>query len=144
MSDSSLERFVNAQNLDYETALSEIRAGKKRTHWMWYIFPQIEGLGLSETSRHFALRGLAEAEDYLRHPLLGPRLLQISNELLLLNSSNATTIFGSPDDLKLKSCMTLFAMVPDTDPVFASVLSKFFGGKMDEQTILLLTARRSG
>jgi uncharacterized protein (DUF1810 family) len=111
---------------------------------MWYIFPQIEGLGFSETSRHYAIRGMAEAEDYFRHPLLGPRLIQISKALLQLDTSDATAIFGSPDDLKLKSCMTLFALVPQTDPVFASVLQKFFGGKMDEMTVRLIATGRSG
>jgi uncharacterized protein (DUF1810 family) len=144
MANSRLERFVNAQETDYDTALSEIRAGRKRTHWMWYIFPQVEGLGFSETSRRFAIKGMAEAEDYFRHPLLGQRLIQISNELLHLDTSDATAIFGSPDDLKLKSCMTLFALVPQTDPVFASVLSKFFGGRMDELTVRLIATGRSG
>jgi uncharacterized protein (DUF1810 family) len=143
MAMSGLERFVNAQEKDYDTALSEIRAGRKRTHWMWYIFPQIEGLGFSETSRHFAIRGMAEAEDYFRHPLLGPRLVEISKALLQLDTSDATTIFGNPDDLKLKSCMTLFAGVPQTDPVFASVLHKFFGGRMDELTVRLIATGRS-
>jgi uncharacterized protein (DUF1810 family) len=144
MTTSGLERFVNAQEKDYDTALSEIRAGRKRTHWMWYIFPQIEGLGFSETSRHYAIRGMAEAEGYFRHPLLGPRLVQISKALLELDTSDARAIFGSPDDLKLKSCMTLFALVPQTDPVFASVLQKFFGGKMDEMTVRLIATGRSG
>jgi uncharacterized protein (DUF1810 family) len=144
MAKSTLERYVTAQESDYDTALSEIRAGKKRTHWMWYIFPQVEGLGFSETSRYYAVKGIAEAEDYLRHPLLGRRLIQISNELLHLDTSDATAIFGSPDDLKLKSCMTLFALVPQTDPVFAAVLSKFFGGRMDELTVQLIATSRSG
>jgi len=144
MAKSRLERFVNAQETDYDTALSEIRAGRKRTHWMWYIFPQVEGLGFSETSRYYAVKGIAEAEHYFRHPLLGQRLIQISNELLHLDTSDATAIFGSPDDLKLKSCMTLFALVPQTDPVFASVLSKFFGGRMDELTVRLIASGRSG
>jgi uncharacterized protein (DUF1810 family) len=144
MAKSRLERFVNAQETDYDTALSEIRAGRKRTHWMWYIFPQVEGLGFRETSRYYAVKGIAEAEDYFRHPLLGQRLIQISNELLHLDTSDATAIFGSPDDLKLKSCMTLFALLPQTDPVFASVLSKFFGGRMDELTVRLIAMGRSG
>jgi uncharacterized protein (DUF1810 family) len=141
---SRLERFVNAQKIDYHAALSEIKGGRKRTHWMWYIFPQIEGLGFSETSRYYAVRGISEAEDYFRHPLLGVRLIQISNELLHVDTCDATTIFGTPDDLKLKSCMTLFALLPRTDPVFASVLSKFFGGRMDELTVRLIAAGRSG
>lgn len=142
MENTRLERFVRAQETDYDAALSEIMAGRKRTHWMWYIFPQIEGLGFSETSRHYAIRGMEEAEDYFRHPVLGPRLVQICKALLQLDTSDATAIFGSPDDLKLKSCMTLFALVPGTDPVFASVLQKFFGGKMDEKTVRLIAADR--
>ncbi len=138
MENSSLERFVNAQETDFDRALSEIRAGRKRTHWMWYIFPQIEGLGSSETSRHYALKGISEAAAYFRHPLLGPRLIRISTELLQLDSSDARAIFGSPDDLKLKSSMTLFALLPDTDSVLRSVLKKFFGGTMDDLTVRLI------
>ena len=142
MEKSRLERFLNAQMIDYEIALSEISAGRKRTHWMWYIFPQIEGLGFSETSRHYALRDMEEAEDFFRHPVLGPRLIRISGELLRLDSTDARAIFGSPDDLKLKSCMTLLALLPDTDPVFDMVLMKYFGGTHDDLTIRILARHR--
>ncbi|MGN6616253.1 MAG: DUF1810 domain-containing protein, partial [Ilyomonas sp.] len=123
---TNLKRFIDAQETSYQTALSEIKNGRKRSHWMWYIFPQIQGLGFSQTSRYYAIKNLNEAEDFLQHPLLGKRLVEISNELLKLPSGNATSIFGNPDDLKLRSCMTLFAAVPNADPVFQSVLDKYF------------------
>ena len=136
--ENDLKRFISAQEKDYSTALSEIRAGRKRSHWMWYIFPQIQGLGFSETARFYAVKDLAEAEAFLKHPVLGSRLVQISKALLQLNSSDAHSIFGSPDDLKLKSSMTLFALVPGTDPVFQAVLDKFFKGQKDSKTLQLL------
>lgn len=139
MNDNSLDRFLQAQQTDYAIALSEIKAGKKRSHWMWYIFPQIAGLGFSEMSRRFALKDLQEARDFYRHPVLGNRLIQISDALLRLDSSDARAIFGSPDDLKLKSSMTLFALLPETDPVFELVLQKFFGGAKDEKTIGIIS-----
>jgi len=120
------------------SSVAEVGAGKKRSHWMWYIFPQIKGLGFSSTARQYAIGSLKEAEAYLRHPLLGQRLIRISESLLALNISNATEIFGSPDDLKLRSSMTLFAAVKDGDPVFQQVLDKFFQGKKDQPTITLL------
>jgi uncharacterized protein (DUF1810 family) len=132
------KRFIEAQALHYEIALAEINGGRKRSHWMWYIFPQIKGLGFSSTSQQYAIRDLKEAQAYLRHPVLGPRLVQISEALLELQGSNANLIFGSPDDLKLKSSMTLFAAAPDTDPVFQQVLHKYFQGKTDPHTLTLL------
>ncbi len=135
---TNLKRFIDAQETSYQTALSEIKNGRKRSHWMWYIFPQIQGLGFSETSRYYAIKDLNEAEEFLQHPLLGKRLVEISNELLKLPSGNATSIFGNPDDLKLRSCMTLFAAVPNADPVFQSVLDKFFNGKGDAKTLQLI------
>ena len=134
----ALTRFLTAQESAYPTALAEIKSGRKRSHWMWYIFPQIQGLGFSETSRYYAIRDEAEAQAYLRHPVLGGRLVEISNALLALPSNNATTVFGSPDDLKLKSSMTLFAALPATNPVFEAVLAKFFNGTADEKTRRLL------
>ena len=130
----TLQRFLDAQLSDYRMALTEIKAGRKRSHWMWYIFPQIQGLGLSETSRFYAIRDLAEATAYLQHPVLGPRLVAISEALLQLPGGNATSIFGSPDDVKLHSSMTLFGEVPAANPVFGLVLEKFFGGVPDAQT----------
>ncbi|MGV3706418.1 MAG: DUF1810 domain-containing protein [Arcticibacter sp.] len=134
----NLERFVSAQENDYESALSEITNGRKRSHWMWYIFPQIQGLGFSQTSRFYALKDLQEAEAFLDHEVLGSRLLRITSELLQLEESDAHQIFGSPDDLKLKSSMTLFASVDGADPVFQAVLDKFFNGAKDTKTLSLI------
>ena len=133
-----LKRFIEAQSRDYEIALAEIKAGRKRSHWMWYIFPQVKGLGFSSTSQFYAIRDLKEAQAYFRHPVLGQRLIRISVALLELEGSNANLIFGSPDDLKLRSSMTLFAAVPDSDPVFQQVLQKYFQGKPDPHTLTLL------
>ena len=135
---TNLNRFVEAQASSYPAALSEMRNGRKRSHWMWFIFPQIQGLGLSDTARFYAIKDLREAEDYARHPVLGPRLVEISTALLELQSNDALAIMGSPDDLKLKSSMTLFAAVPDADPVFRAVLEKFFGGAQDEKTLRII------
>jgi len=134
----NLERFITAQKAVYQTALSEIRWGKKHTHWMWYIFPQIQGLGFTDTSKFYAIRDLREAEEYLRHRVLGPRLIMIASELLTLPTDDAYYIFGSPDDLKLHSSMTLFAAIMDTDPVFEKVLNKFFEGRRDHKTLKIL------
>jgi len=138
MSEQDLSRFITAQERDYHTALSEIQSGRKRSHWMWYIFPQIAGLGFSETSKRYAIKDQAEAAAYLLHPVLGKRLLEISQALIELEDNHATRIFGSPDDMKLKSSMTLFAALPDTNPVFAAVLAKFFNGIPDWETQRLL------
>ena len=135
----NLQRFLDAQATDYAPALAEVRAGRKRSHWMWYIFPQIQGLGFSSISQRYALADLAEAAAYLAHPVLGARLVEISQALLGLAGSNATAVMGSPDDLKLRSSMTLFAQVPGASPVFQQVLDKFFKGQPDE-----LTLRRLG
>jgi uncharacterized protein (DUF1810 family) len=138
MNEQDLTRFLTAQERDYTTALTEIKSGRKRSHWMWYIFPQIAGLGFSETSKFYALKDQAEAEAYLAHPVLGQRLIEISKVLLALDDDHATRIFGSPDDLKLKSSMTLFAVLPNTDPVFKEILTRFFNGIQDWETIRLL------
>ena len=134
----SLQRFIDAQQSDYETALSEIKRGRKQSHWMWYIFPQIQGLGFSATSKLYAIRNLQEAQAYLNHPLLGKRLKEITDALINLPSNNAHEIFGSPDDVKLKSSMTLFASLPDADPVFESALKKFFKGEKDAKTLSII------
>ena len=134
----SLQRFIDAQQSDYETALSEIKRGRKQSHWMWYIFPQIQGLGFSSTSKLYAIRNLQEAQEYLNHPLLGKRLKEITDVLINLPSNNAHEIFGSPDDVKLKSSMTLFASLPDADPVFESALKKFFKGEKDAKTLSII------
>ncbi len=133
----SLERFLVAQEHSYDTALREIRAGHKRSHWMWYIFPQITGLGMSYTAQLYAIADIDEARRYIAHPLLGARLTEISRALLTLDSSDATAVMGYPDDLKLRSCMTLFAQVSD-DPVFTAVLDKFYGGRADTRTLSIL------
>ena len=134
----NLQRFLDAQTGDYQTALAELKAGRKRSHWMWYIFPQIQGLGFSSMAQHYAITDAAEAAEYLKHPVLGSRLLEISKALLTLPGSNATNIMGSPDDLKLRSSMTLFGTVPGADSVFQAVLDKFFGGAPDAKTLQLL------
>jgi uncharacterized protein (DUF1810 family) len=134
-----LARFLQAQERDYERAMSEIRSGRKRSHWMWYIFPQFEGLGFSSTSRHYAIKSLAEAEAYLRHPVLGPRLLQSARAALDLDGRSATEIFGSPDDMKLRSCATLFARVSPAGSVFHQLIDKYFGGERDDKTLALLS-----
>ncbi|MDF2432849.1 MAG: hypothetical protein JWP44_2480 [Mucilaginibacter sp.] len=136
--EDSLKRFVDAQETDYPVALAEIKNGRKRSHWMWYIFPQIQGLGFSETSRFYAIKDINEAQEYLKHPVLGSRLISICKALLQLESNNATAIFGSPDDVKLKSSMTLFAALPGTDPVFESVLEKYFDGSKDIKTLQII------
>ncbi len=134
-----LSRFLEAQNNSYNTALREIRAGRKRSHWMWYIFPQIQGLGYSAMAQHYAIRDLGEAREYLQHPLLGPRLIEISEALLALDESDPRRVMGSPDDLKLRSCMTLFQSAAPDQPVFGKVLNKFYGGSPDGRTLEILS-----
>jgi len=134
-----LQRFIDAQKGEYENALSEIKSGRKLSHWMWYIFPQIKGLGHSETSSFYAIQDRQQAEEYLQNPVLGKRLTEISNALLDLDTDDAHSIFGSPDDLKLKSSMTLFSSLPETNPVFERVLQKFFDGKKDDKTLKILS-----
>ncbi|WP_320956350.1 DUF1810 domain-containing protein [Enterocloster asparagiformis] len=129
-----LERFVQAQEDSYARALQEIKNGRKTSHWMWYIFPQLSGLGHSQTARYYAIRDRAEAAAYMAHPVLGSRLLEISSELLKLKSSDAREIMGWPDDLKLKSSMTLFGLV-SREPVFRQVLEQYFGGEEDQYTV---------
>lgn len=134
----SLQRFEDAHRQDYETALAEIRRGRKTSHWMWYIFPQLKGLGYSPTAQYYSIENLAEAEAFLAHPVLGAHLVEISRALLALETNNADLVFGYPDNLKLRSSMTLFAQVREADPVFGQVLDKFFEGKPDQRTLALL------
>ena len=134
---ADLSRFLKAQEQDYEQALREIRSGRKRSHWMWYIFPQIQGLGFSPTAQYYAIRDLQEARDYLAHPVLGTRLKEISSALLDLDGLSASEIFGYPDDLKLRSSMTLFRMADLNEPVFLEVLEKYYDGKPDARTVEL-------
>ena len=136
---SELERFVRAQEYDYGAALGEIRGGRKRSHWMWYIFPQLQGLGYSSTSQYYGIRDLEEAKDYLEHPVLGPRLVEISEALLTLDTDDAGAVMGYPDNLKLHSCMTLFELAAfDLEApalhVFSRVLEKYFAGHADRRT----------
>ncbi|HEU5366733.1 MAG TPA: DUF1810 domain-containing protein [Hanamia sp.] len=139
---NTLNRFIDAQKTDYAIALSEIKNGWKQSHWMWYIFPQIQGLGFSETSRFYSIKNMAEAEAFLNDPVLGKRLIEICSELLKLETNNAHQVFGSPDDSKLKSSMTLFALLPDTNPVFQSVLNKFFHGMKDNKTMEIISEEK--
>jgi len=135
---SDLERFRDAQERDYALALEEVKDGYKRGHWMWYIFPQIAGLGSTDISKHYAIKNLQEATDYLMDQQLGYRLTEICKALLALDTDDAQHIFGSPDCLKLRSSMTLFDAVPATFPVFAQVLDKFYTGERDERTLQIL------
>lgn len=134
---NDLERFLKAQDKDYEQALKEIKKGRKTSHWIWYIFPQIAGLGFSSTSKYYSIKDKNEAIEYLENNTLKNRLIEICEALLSLESDDATYVMGYPDDLKLKSSMTLFSEVSDID-VFKKVLDKFYNGEKDEMTILLL------
>jgi uncharacterized protein (DUF1810 family) len=133
-----LNRFVQAQAEDYAGALAEIRSGRKQSHWMWYIFPQFDGLGFSPTARRYSIKSVAEAEAYLRHPVLGLRLQECTAAVLGVEGRSAFEIFGSPDDVKLRSCATLFARLSPSGSVFERLLDKYFEGKRDDKTIRLL------
>jgi uncharacterized protein (DUF1810 family) len=133
-----LNRFVRAQANDYAQALTEIKNGRKRSHWIWYIFPQIDGLGFSSTSKNYAIKSLAEAKAYLEHPLLGPRLLECMEATLRVEGRSANEIFGSPDDLKVRSCATLFASVSSPDSVFDRVLRTYYHNERDGKTLHIL------
>lgn len=136
----NLQRFIEAQQKDYATALKEIKNGKKQSHWMWYIFPQIQGLGFSSTSKYYAIKDIDEAAAYLQHDNLGTRLIEICTALLALKTNDANKVFGSPDDLKLRSCITLFGALPGSNPVFQSVSDKFFNGLKDNKTVQIITS----
>lgn len=135
-----LNRFTEAQEGIYDRVMAELRGGWKRSHWMWFIFPQIEGLGRSSVSRRYAIKSMEEAREYLKHPLLGPRLSDCAQTVLDIEGRSASEVFGFPDDLKLRSSMTLFATVSEPGSVFALVLDKFFNGDRDERTLQLLEA----
>ena len=130
-----LVRFTRAQDKVYVNVLSEIRNGRKATHWMWFVFPQIAGLGRSETAQRYAIGSLEEAKAYLAHPVLGKRLLECSEMLLAIEGRSATQIFGSPDDMKLRSCATLFSVASGPGSVFDRILIKFFQGTPDDRTL---------
>jgi uncharacterized protein (DUF1810 family) len=136
----SLDRFVSAQDGVYPDALAEIRAGRKRTHWMWFVFPQFAGLGSSSTAQRYAIASLDEARAYLAHPILGPRLRECVAALLAVEGRSAADIFGFPDDLKLRSSMTLFAEAADDPAAFEAVLDRYYDGP-DERTLELIGGR---
>lgn len=136
-----LDRFIKAQENTYLVALNEIKNGRKQSHWMWYIFPQIKGLGMSETSRYYGIDDEEEAKAYLDNEILGFRLREITSELLKLNIDNPVDIFGTIDAIKLKSSMTLFDYVSE-DKIFSQVLNKYYNGEIDEKTILLCKKRK--
>ena len=135
-----LARFIRAQEAVYERALAEIRAGDKRSHWMWFIFPQVDGLGFSATAKHYAIKSAEEARQYLAHPVLGARLVACAAAVLAVEGRSAPVIFGSPDDLKLKSCMTLFESVAGPGSVFGQVLDRYYQGQRDTRTQEILAA----
>jgi uncharacterized protein (DUF1810 family) len=134
----NLQRFVEAQAPVYRQVLAELGAGSKRSHWMWFVFPQIAGLGRSETARFFAIGSRAEAAAYLAHPILGPRLRECCRLAARIEGRSAREIFGSPDDMKFRSSLTLFAAVAPDDAIFTDALRKFFGGEADEATLARL------
>ena len=134
----ALSRFVRAQADDYERALAEIVSGEKRTHWMWYVFPQLDGLAFSSTSKRYSIKSVEEAQAYLSHPVLGPRLLECAEAVLRVEGRSAAEIFGSPDDLKLRSCATLFACVSPAGSVFERLLAQYYQGDRDGKTLQLL------
>ncbi len=135
-----LKRFVEAQENVYKQALSEIKSGSKRSDWMWYIFPQLDGLGFSPTSKRYSIKSVTEAEAYLSHPVLGLRLTECVAAALCVEGRSAHEIFGSPDDMKLRSCATLFAHVSLTGSIFQRLLDKYFQGEPDHETSRLLIA----
>ena len=133
--DFNLNRFVAAQENIYQTVIGELKNGDKQSHWMWFIFPQIDGLGTSSTAKFYAIKNIEEASAYCNHPILGKRLLECSAILLTINNKSADDIFGFPDYVKLQSCMTLFSVVFPQESVFKEVLSKYYKDQMDEKTI---------
>lgn len=134
----NLKRFLEAQESTYDAAIAEIRAGRKRTHWMWFIFPQLAGLGTSSMAVRYAIGNIEEARAYLTHPILGPRLIECAEAGLAVQGKSATEIFGSPDDLKLRSSATLFAQVSPADSVFHRILHKYYSSEPDTRTLELL------
>ncbi|MCA1918358.1 calpastatin [Flavobacterium piscis] len=139
-SNNDLLRFLDAQNKLYLTALSEIKKGKKETHWMWFIFPQIKGLGKSDTANYYAINDLKEATEFLEHPILGKHLIEISELFLTFRRKSADGILGDLDARKLRSSMTLFSLVENTNPVFQEVLEAFFSGESDPLTLSIINS----
>lgn len=139
---AELDRFIKAHNDDYEIALKEIKAGCKRSHWMWYIFPQISGLGFSSTAQFYSIQSVEEAKAYMEDEILGNHMIELCEALLGLATNNASEVFGYPDDLKLLSCMTLFEKVVPEQELFGAVIEKYYDGKRDEKTIRLIEKQR--
>ena len=135
-----LKRFVDAQDPVFAEALRELERGHKRTHWMWFVFPQLAALGSSANAKHFGIHSLEEARAYLRHPVLGPRLRQCCEALMKVQGRSAHEIFGSPDDLKFRSCLTLFELAASREPLFAQCLQKYCSGERDALTLTLAQA----
>jgi uncharacterized protein (DUF1810 family) len=133
-----LERFISAQDRVYSTVVGELRSGMKASHWMWFIFPQIDGLGSSPTARHYAIRSLDEARAYLAHPILGSRLIECTELVNTVEGKSLHEIFGSPDDRKFHSSVTLFSLIEPRESVFERALAKYFSGELDERTITIL------
>lgn len=133
-----LARFVRAQETAYPRALAELRGGAKRTHWMWYVFPQLAGLGRSDEARRYGIRDAGEAGAYLRHPVLGPRLAECAQAVLDIQDGSARQVFGTPDDLKLRSSATLFAAVSPPGSVFHQLLDRYFEGRLDDRSLDML------
>jgi uncharacterized protein (DUF1810 family) len=136
-----LQRFIDAQEPVFDTVVEELRAGRKRTHWMWFVFPQLRGLGHSATAEHFGIGSRDEARAYLEHEILGTRLRQCSRLLTTLEVTSADVVMGPVDALKLRSSMTLFLAVADDDRDFAAVLTRYYGGQPDPRTLQLLASR---
>jgi uncharacterized protein (DUF1810 family) len=137
-----LNRFVEAQAINYSDAIAELRAGRKRSHWMWYVFPQIAGLGRSSMSERYAIRSEDEARAYLAHPVLGQRLIECAEAVLAIEGRSAGEIMGSPDDLKLRSCATLFAHFSPAGSIFHRLLDKYYSSEPDKATLLEIQARQ--
>jgi uncharacterized protein (DUF1810 family) len=134
----NLTRFLDAQASIYPEALAELQAGHKRSHWMWFIFPQLAGLGHSQTAQYYAIQSIEEAQAYLNHPTLGPRLIECANTVLNHEGMSATQILGPPDDLKLSSSATLFAQITPADSPFAQILKRYYNNQPDPRTLELL------
>ncbi|PAM95625.1 calpastatin [Flavobacterium sp. IR1] len=139
-SNNDLMRFLDAQNKLYLTALSEIKKGKKETHWMWFIFPQIKGLGSSDTANYYAIANIQEASEYLQHPILGKHLIEISELFLTFKRKSADGILGDLDARKLRSSMTLFSLVENASPIFQEILDAFFSGESDPLTLSIINS----
>ena len=138
---NSIDKFIKAQEKDYELALNEIKSGKKRSHWIWYIFPQLSSLGFSSTAKYYGIKDLEEAKEYLENDILKSHLEEITNELLMLPSNDILSIVGYPDNLKINSCMTLFYLASNNE-LYKKVIDKYYNSKMDENTIKLLEVQK--